>query len=51
MKYWEIIAGNLSKAGCSWGCASTVDSDGEQYSLLTHTGATVAASLCVRIKS
>ena len=26
MKYWEIIAGNLSKAGWSWGCVSTVDS-------------------------
>ena len=26
MKYWEIIVGNLSKAGWSWGCVSTVDS-------------------------
>ena len=26
MKYWEIIADNLSKAGWSWGCVSTVDS-------------------------
>jgi hypothetical protein len=25
VKYWEIIADNLSKAGCSWGCVSTVD--------------------------
>ena len=25
MKYWEIIADNLSKAGWSWGCVSTVD--------------------------
>jgi hypothetical protein len=22
MKYWEIIADNLSKAGLSWGCVS-----------------------------
>ena len=27
-KYWEIIADNLSKAGWSWGCASTADSNG-----------------------
>jgi hypothetical protein len=28
MKYWEIIADNLSKAGWSWGCVSSVDSNG-----------------------
>ena len=28
MKYWEIIADNLSKAGWSWGCVSVVDSHG-----------------------
>jgi hypothetical protein len=28
MKYWEIIADNLSKAGWSWGCVATVDSRG-----------------------
>jgi hypothetical protein len=28
MKYWKIIADNLSKAGWSWGCVSTVDSNG-----------------------
>jgi hypothetical protein len=26
VKYWEIIADNLSKAGWSWGCVSGVDS-------------------------
>jgi len=26
VKYWEIIADNLSKAGWSWGCVSTLDS-------------------------
>jgi len=28
MKYWEIIADNLSKAVWSWGCVTTVDSCG-----------------------
>ena len=29
MKYWEIIADNLSKAGWSWGCVSAIDSEGQ----------------------
>jgi hypothetical protein len=28
MKYWEVIADNLSKAGWSWGCVSAIDSNG-----------------------
>ena len=28
MKYWEIIADNLKKAGWSWGCVSAVDCKG-----------------------
>jgi uncharacterized protein YfaQ (DUF2300 family) len=28
VKYWEIIADNLSKAGWSWGCVSTFDRNG-----------------------
>ena len=28
VKYWEIIAGRLSKAGWSWGCVSAIDSEG-----------------------
>jgi hypothetical protein len=28
MKYWEITADNLSKAGWSWGCVSAIDSNG-----------------------
>jgi hypothetical protein len=28
MKYREIMADNLSKAGSSWGCVSAVDSNG-----------------------
>jgi hypothetical protein len=29
VKFWEIIADNLSKAGWSWGCVLTVDSNGK----------------------
>jgi hypothetical protein len=29
MKDWEIIADNLSKAGWSWGCVSTINSNGQ----------------------
>jgi hypothetical protein len=28
MKYRELIADNLSKAGWSWGCVATVDREG-----------------------
>jgi hypothetical protein len=28
MKYWEIIADNLHKAGWSWGCVSGLDHQG-----------------------
>ena len=28
MKYWEIIADNLSKAGWSWGWVSAIDCEG-----------------------
>jgi hypothetical protein len=28
VKYWEIIADNLSKAGWTWGCVSALDSAG-----------------------
>ena len=31
MKYWEIIADNLSKAGFSWGCVSAIDSNGRTF--------------------
>jgi hypothetical protein len=27
VKYWEIIADNLSKAGWSWGCVSALNSN------------------------
>jgi hypothetical protein len=28
MKYWEIIADNLSKSGWTWGCSSHIDLTG-----------------------
>jgi len=28
LKYWEIIADNLSKTGWSWGCVAAMDSEG-----------------------
>ena len=31
MKYWEVIADNLSKAGWSWGCVSAIDPNGRQF--------------------
>jgi hypothetical protein len=30
VKYWEIIADNLSKAGWSWGCVSVLDPSGRR---------------------
>jgi hypothetical protein len=29
MKSWEIIANRLSKAGWSWGCVATINSNGQ----------------------
>jgi hypothetical protein len=31
VKYWEIIADNLKKAGWSWGCVSAIDSNGRTF--------------------
>jgi hypothetical protein len=28
MKYWELLADKLSKAGWTWGCVATVDAHG-----------------------
>jgi len=28
VKFWELIADKLSKAGWSWGCVSAIDSNG-----------------------
>jgi hypothetical protein len=29
VKRWEILADNLSKAGWTWGCTSTINSNGQ----------------------
>jgi hypothetical protein len=34
LKYWEIIADNLSKLGWSWSCVSGVDFDGQNNLLV-----------------
>ncbi len=44
VKYWEIIADNISKAGWSWGCVSAIDSNGERFGLQTHIAATESVS-------
>ena len=31
VKYWEIIADNLSKRGRRWGCISSTDTEGRQF--------------------
>jgi hypothetical protein len=51
MKYWEIIAGNLSKAGWSCGCVAAIDSSERTTGLQTHTATTESVSLRVRMKS
>ena len=38
VKYWEIIADNLSKAGWSWGCVSAIDSSGRTIWILDAAG-------------
>jgi len=37
VKYWEIIAENLSKAGWSWGCVSAVDCEGRTIWIVAVT--------------
>jgi len=40
VKCWEIIADNLSKAGCSWGYVSALDSEGRTIWIAdAHRGA------------
>jgi len=39
VKYWEIIADNLSKVGWSWGCVSAIDSIGRTIFIVdAHCG-------------
>jgi hypothetical protein len=51
VKYWEIIADNLSKAGWSWDCVSAIDAKGAQSGLSMHTATTESGSLCGQMKS
>jgi hypothetical protein len=37
MKYWEIIADNLSKAGWSLGCVPAIDSNGRTIWIAAHS--------------
>jgi hypothetical protein len=45
LKYWEIIADNLSKAGWSWAASQRLISAGERSGLLTHIATTESVSL------
>jgi hypothetical protein len=39
-RYWEVITDNLSKAGWSWGCISTINSNGQTIFVAdAHRGA------------
>jgi hypothetical protein len=51
VKYWEIIADNLGKAGRTWGCVSALDSSGRRILVADDIVATVNASLCVLMKN
>jgi hypothetical protein len=52
MKYWEIIADNLSKAGWSWGGVSQrLIPAGERSGLLTHIATTISGLLCEWMKN
>ena len=47
MKYWEIIADNLSKAGFSVGWVSRIVFGGRTIWMLTRIAAKESVSLCV----
>jgi hypothetical protein len=52
MKYWEIIADNLSKAPVGVGAAAQAwIPTGERSGLLTHIATTENGSLCTRMNS
>jgi len=48
VKYWEIIADNLSKAGWSWGCVSALDREGRTILGLQTRTATDGRRFIVR---
>jgi hypothetical protein len=51
VKYWEIVADKLSKAGWSWGCSSQIDRLVASFSQQTHTVVTGADSLFCQTKN
>jgi hypothetical protein len=52
VKYWEIIADNLSKAGWSWGCVATIDFNGRTIFVAdAHRDDGQTLHRCVRMKS
>jgi hypothetical protein len=51
MKYWEIIADNLSKAGWSWGCVATVNSNGRTFAPRTASTRLIHVFVCSRTNS
>jgi hypothetical protein len=51
VKYWEIIADNLSEAGWSSGCVSGVDSNGRPMFTVDARTVTESVLLCVPMKS
>jgi hypothetical protein len=51
VKYWEVIADNLSKAGWSWAASQLWILRVEQFGLLTRIAAMESVSFCVRMKS
>jgi hypothetical protein len=51
VKYREIIADNLSKAGWSWGCVSAIDSNGRTIFVADAHRGDGSVTLCVRKKS
>jgi hypothetical protein len=51
VKYWEIIADNLSKDGWSWGWVSAIDSNGRTIWITDAHRDDESVSLCVRMKS
>ena len=50
VKYWELIADNLSKAGWSWGCVVSMDSEGRDIFIVDAHQQRKAISLCMRTK-
>jgi len=51
MKYWEIIADNLSKAGWVTAASQRWIVKGERSGLQTRTATTESVTLCGRMKS